>query len=91
MGQYAGGATANEKTRTMNVRAQFEIRYRSKLDLLLLLNMHGVLSQTWAKLLDAKFFTTGFSLQRVVVITRFLANEMDDFLLFLTLGHGLAS
>lgn len=48
--------------------------------------MHRVLSQSSAKLLDSKLLSTALSLQRVILVTSFFANEVNDFLLF-TLGH----
>lgn len=55
--------------------------------LLLLLDMNRVLTQTRTKLLQLQFLSASSATQRVVVITRLFANEMNNFFLPLALSH----
>ena len=49
------------------------------LRLLFLLSVHSVLTQARAVLFNLKLFQPRFAAQRVVVVTRFITNEVDDF------------
>src|SRR5689334_4967881 len=58
--------------------------------LLLLFRVHGVLTKTRAELLQLELFAARLATQRVIVITGFLADEVDgfDFLFSFSGSHG---
>jgi hypothetical protein len=53
--------------------------------------MNGVLAQSWTELFQLQLLATRFATERVIVIARFLANEMNDFFLSFTLSHNSSS
>lgn len=55
--------------------------------LLLLFRVQRVLSQAGAVFADFQLFATRFAADGVVVITRFFADEKDNFDFFLAFGH----
>jgi hypothetical protein len=55
--------------------------------LLLLLDVNRMFSQTWTELFELQLLATCSTSQRIVVITAFLAYEVNDFFFSLALGH----
>ena len=47
--------------------------------LLFLFGVHRVLTQTRAVLFNFQLFASGFAAERVVVVARFVADEVNDF------------
>ncbi len=58
---------------------ELPVRHNLYASLLFLLDVDGVTLQARTILLKAKFFTTRFAAQVIVVVARLFANEVDDF------------